>query len=87
MANIPIEKKRGGFPLLPVLLGLLALMLLLFFLARGCGDGNVASAPAVGDSLVQMPGVGAGPNDLDSLSDDVERPFGDADSSLNDTTR
>ena len=87
MANIPIEKKRGGFPILPVLLGLLALLILLFFLARGCGDDNAASDPVVGDTLTQTPGVGTGANSLDSLSEDGQNPFGDPDSVLNDSTR
>ncbi len=69
MANIPIEKKSGGFPLLPVILGALAVLALLFFLMRGCDDNNPRTADGiVEDSLTANPDAGLGPNDVpDSL--------------------
>lgn len=44
MAEIPVERKKGGLPwwLIPLLL-LLLLLPLLFFLSRGCGPAGVAN--------------------------------------------
>lgn len=95
MANIPIEKKGGGFPLLPVIVGVLVLLALLFFLARGCDDNNPATSDGlIEDTLTQDPDAGLGPNDTDSIpgvlqgdADNDGDSFERVDSLLGDTTR
>lgn len=77
MANIPIEKKGGGFPLLPVILGAILVLALLFFLARGCDDNDpVTPDGVIEDTLSADPDAGIGPNDTDSIPGVLQ---GDAD--------
>jgi hypothetical protein len=82
MANIPIEKKGGGFPLVPVIVGVLVLLALLFFLARGCDDNNPATPDGlIEDTLTQDPDAGLGPND------GLAAPFASVDDIFADTTQ
>jgi hypothetical protein len=95
MANIPIEKKGGGFPLVPVIVGLLVVLALVFFLVRGFDDNDPATSDGlIEDTLTQDPDAGLGPNDTDSIpgvlqgdADNDGDSFEPVDPLVGDTTR
>ncbi len=85
MANIPIEPTRRS-NLLPILLGALAALALLFFLLRGCdNDGQPGDVGPVGSDNGIVNPDSAGP-DGTSLGAMADRAFTDVDSIFVDTT-
>ena len=85
MANIPIEPTRRS-NLLPILLGALAALALLFFLLRGCdNDGQPGDVGPIGSDNGIVNPDSAGP-DGTSLGAMADRAFTDVDSIFVDTT-
>lgn len=86
MANIPIEPTRRS-NLLPILLGALAALALLFFLLRGCdNDGQPGDVGPVGSDNGIVNPDSAGP-DGTSLGAMADRAFNNVDSIFVDSTR